>query len=83
MPLLELRNVTVRYGRTTAISNLSLGIPRGEKPDTCPVRPMEAWSMTMEGARWRMSSTSGRESLGRKRRAKELKVSIHWRWASV
>jgi ABC-type multidrug transport system ATPase subunit len=30
MPLLELRNVTVRYGRTTALSNLSLGIPRGE-----------------------------------------------------
>ena len=30
MPLLELRNVTVRYGRTTALSNLSLRIPRGE-----------------------------------------------------
>ena len=30
MPLLELRNITVRYGRTTALSNLSLCIPRGE-----------------------------------------------------
>lgn len=47
------------------------------------VRPRRFWSITTEVDRFSMSSTSGLLSLGSRRRANELNVSMSWRWASV